>query len=137
MSVYVTDRTNLQLDVPSENKDAVSFWKGATLSAHPAGSGCRLADATALSRRCIGLATLGASVGFAENIRTEGWLESFDWTLVTDSVALSPNTFYFLSLTPGKLTATAPTVAGQIAQRIGISLNSTLMQLSIGEPITL
>src|SRR5207245_420482 len=100
------------------------FWYGAPISSHPAG-GCLLARASTPIRRCIGLARIGAGIGHSELVQWEGIFDMNDWSRVCGTVLLSFNTDYFLGLTPGTLTVTAPSIVGQFVQRIGRSISTT------------
>ena len=53
----------------------------------------------------------------------------------TSLIGLTPLSQYFLSATPGAVTATAPTTAGHIRQPLGNALSATELSVEIEEPI--
>ena len=119
-----------------ENKSLVPFWTGAAIACHPTG-GCILANATSPCHLCVGLATVGAPPSHSELVQWEGTFEYNDWSRIIGSPFLSMKTSYYLSSTPGMLTALAPTEIGQTVQPIGYSLSRTELQLNFGQPTLL
>lgn len=81
-------------------------------------------------------ASIDASVtGF---VLTDGVLTSADWTTVTGAATLTAGSTYFLDpVTPGMLTTTAPTTAGQFVVRIGTAVSTTMLEVTISRPIKL
>jgi len=56
----------------------------------------------------------------------------------TQLTGLTPGTYYFLSdTTPGGVTNTPPSTSGYIAQRLGVAINSTTLDVEIEDPIEL
>ncbi|RLE64922.1 MAG: hypothetical protein DRJ47_06505 [Thermoprotei archaeon] len=56
----------------------------------------------------------------------------------TQLTGLTPGTYYFLSdTTPGGVTDTPPSTSGCIAQRLGVAINSTTIDVEIEDPIEL
>jgi hypothetical protein len=49
---------------------------------------------------------------------------------------LTPGRTYYLSTTPGKLTATPPTATGSVVQAIGFSITPTSLHVGLGNPVT-
>jgi hypothetical protein len=114
----------------SAQNNGTNFWVGAALARHPSGSGLILADATSIARKAVGLATIGAAVGFSETAQLDGLFQMNDWTQVVGSPTLQALSDYYLSATPGRLSAVAPNVPGQIAQAVGFSLSSTTLMVN-------
>jgi len=119
-----------------QNKGS-NFWIGAAVARHSSGTGLILADATAMVRRSIGLATVGALTNFAEDVQLEGPFVLNDWTAVIGAVSLQPETDYFLSATPGMLTPISPSISGQISQPVGFSVTPTTLIINIEQAILL
>jgi len=56
----------------------------------------------------------------------------------TQLTGLTPGTYYFLSdTTPGGVTDTPPSTSGYIAQRLGVAINSSTLDVEIEDPIEL
>lgn len=99
------------------------------------------ANAKATSR-VIGLmydpTTAAAAIG---NVATDGILvgTTAQWDAVTGQTGgLTFNSAYFLDpVTPGKLTTTPPTTAGQCNTLIGTAISTTALDLEIAPPILL
>lgn len=127
------------LGYEAENKDAGTIPAGAAVAVHGSGTGVRLADAVSNGRDCAGLALAETAVGFAADVRTEGLFQLADWSAVTTeaSTTLAARAVYFLSATPGKITATPPATAGQRLQVIGRAVSTDTLDLAIGDPILL
>lgn len=53
----------------------------------------------------------------------------------TAVTGLTPGATYYLSNTPGGITVTPTTVAGQIAQEVGFAVSATLLRVNIQEPV--
>jgi hypothetical protein len=119
-----------------ENRGAVSFWPGAAIACHHSG-GCLLAKSSSPCNLCVGLATLGAPPSNSEMVQWYGTFETSDWSRIIGSPFLSLKTPYYLSSTPGMLTAVAPTEVGQTVQPVGYSMSRTELQLNFGQPILL
>ena len=56
---------------------------------------------------------------------TEGSIERVDWTAVTGTALLTPGAVYYLGLTAGTLTSTAPTTTGQHVVAVARAVSST------------
>jgi hypothetical protein len=54
----------------------------------------------------------------------------------TSVTGLTPGVTYFLSNTPGGVTSTPTTVAGQICQEVGFAVSATVLRVNIQEAIT-
>ncbi|MHA1873138.1 MAG: hypothetical protein ACTSVB_03395 [Candidatus Heimdallarchaeaceae archaeon] len=56
----------------------------------------------------------------------------------TQLTGLTPGKYYFLSdTTPGGVSDTPPSTAGHIAQKLGVAINDTTIDVEIGDPIEL
>lgn len=72
------------------------------------------------------------------SIQYGGVLDSADWTAVIGSANLTAGSAYFLDPTsPGQLTTTAPTTAGQFAVFVGRALSTTELLIEVARPIGL
>lgn len=120
---------------PALNKDAVAFWPGAVVATHGSGSGAVLASAADMGKVAVGVSIDAALVSHNGTIQTGQTLELSDWTAVIGSTTLSPAGLYFLSVTPGLLTLTPPSMTGQIVQQIGRAVSPTVLEISIQPPI--
>ncbi len=97
---------------------------------YDAGSGsfrCRKADATTAGKQAHGF--VKASVLNAGNATIYRRGSSDGRT------GLAPGN-YFLSTTPGGITQTAPSAAGNVWQKVGVGASGTVLEFSAGEPIT-
>jgi len=74
-------------------------------------------------------------------VQTDGILvaTTVQWDAVAGTTGgLSPGTVYYLdAATPGQLTATPPSSAGQYLVRIGLAVSATELDISIRDPIKL
>lgn len=87
--------------------------------------GARLAVATGAATMAHGVAN-SAATGAGQIIEINwlrGWIDSIG--------GMTPGTLYWLSTTAGAVQNTAPSVAGQIQQPIGLALTATQMALDI------
>lgn len=127
------------LGFTAENKDAATIPAGAAVAVHGSGTGVRLADAVSSGRECVGLALAATGVGFAADVRTVGLVQLADWSAVTEESAttLAARATYYLSATPGRITATAPTAAGSRVQVVGRAVGTDTLDLAVGEAILL
>lgn len=97
--------------------------------------GLARADTQAKSR-VSGIARDTVASGFALEYSADGKLTLSDWTSATGSVALTPNSVYYLSDTGG-ITTTAPTTAGLYLVEIGRAASTTTLDIEIKRPILL
>jgi microcystin-dependent protein len=97
--------------------------------------GVARADDAAKSR-VAGLSSTTTTTGNTDTFMAAGRFELADWTAVTGSAALTPNSIYYLGATGG-LTTTAPIAAGQYVVEIGRALETTVLDLCIKRPILL
>lgn len=97
-----------------------------------------LASAAAIgTARVCGLAVSNAVAATSVSYSPDGVIELANWTLITESVTLTPGAVYFLSTNPGKLTPTAPTASGQVVIAVGNALSSTKLAIELQSPILL
>lgn len=55
----------------------------------------------------------------------------------TQQTSVPPGELFLSAATPGKVTGTAPTAAGQTVQRVGFGVSATAFNFQAGEPIVL
>ena len=113
-------------------QDSVTATAGETLTAgdfvYFNGSGAVLkADATSLAKQAKGYVNAGVS-----NAATATVYFDDSNTALT---GLTVNVPYYLSITPGTATTTAPTTATQIVQRVGFANSATNLRVDIEEPV--
>ena len=87
-----------------------------------------------------GLSTTVSILGGGCQYKMEGLLELTDWTDATEDGAstLSPGSFYYVSSSnAGKITATAPSGAGNFVVQVGFAQSTTKLNLQIQPPIKL
>lgn len=109
------------------NKGATSFWMGAAVARDLSGSGFVLANNSSVAGATIGLACLGAPAGQPEIVQIGGLFSLDSWTPVTGTANLAALGSYWLSSTPGMLTASVP-IAPAAAQLVAVSISPrTLM----------
>lgn len=90
----------------------------------------------------IGLsATVSAAAGASASVQSDGVLSATtaQWDAVAGTTGgLAFGTLYYLDpATAGKITATAPTTAGQYVQPIGRALSTTDLEITIGPSVLL
>lgn len=101
-----------------------------------AGFQCMLADADDDAKaEVIGLALTSAALDAYVTVLTDGVIEVADWTNAAGSATLTPGSSYYLSGTPGVLTATPP-ATGNIVH-IGRALTPTKLEISLERPVKL
>jgi len=87
-----------------------------------------------------GLSQVTVNQGGGCQYKMEGLLELNDWSNATENGAstLSAGAFYYVSSTsPGKITTTAPTGAGNFVVQVGFAQSTTKLNLQIQPPIKL
>lgn len=86
------------------------------------------ADANAIAKAAVGFVLASVANAASGTVYFEG--------TITGLAGLTPGAPYFLSASAtGGVTATAPTGAGQIVQRIGFAVSATEINFEAGEPI--
>jgi len=119
----------------AESAEAVTSGMPVYGTAGLAKVGVARAD-TAAKSRVVGLALNTVGSGFSVTFLVSGRIERADWTAITGSVALTPNSVYYLSATGG-LTTTAPTTGGYSLTEVGQAVNATTLNLTIKRPLLL
>lgn len=85
------------------------------------------ADATSLAKQAKGYVNTGAANAASVTV-------FFDDSN-TAKTGLTVNVPYYLSLTPGEITTTAPSAATQIVQRVGFANSATNLRADIEEAV--
>lgn len=102
--------------------DLVNLYLDTTLKA-------RKADASGgMSKQADGYVIAAVSTGQTATVYFDG--------TITGLAALTIGAKYYLSATPGAVTATIPTTAGHIAQYVGKAMSATELTFEPAEPIT-
>lgn len=139
------------LDAPQSGGDQIVLTNdevGAVVIGAPvyidAVAGFKKAQANAAgTANTRGLVAQSPSIGAAATgpVQTDGALSATtaQWDAVTGQVGgLTFNTTYYLDpATAGKLTITAPTTVGQLVQKVGVGISTTIMNVEIGSPVLL
>lgn len=107
------------------------------VAVHSSGTGIVKANATDTSKPAVGLMTADTADTISGAVQTDGPFTLADWTAVIGSASLAAHTLYFLSTTGGLLTATPPSVGGNVVQRIGRAVSATTLAIEIGPTILL
>lgn len=89
-----------------------------------------LADATAVGKEAIGFIEAGVAQGEVASLLGAG-------NTMTGLSGLTPGASYFLATTPGELTATPPSTAGNVFLKVGVALSATELLFQPEAPITL
>ena len=124
--------TSEAIIVTAENKDSVIILKGQPLKIHPSGTGVQLASQSSVCRVFAGADT---AVGAAVPVRAAGIITLSDWASITGSSSLTAGGVYYLSGTPGQLTATPPTSG--FLQQVARALSLNSLRIAIEQSILL
>lgn len=89
----------------------------------------RKADATNTGKPACGFVLAGVTSGETATVYFSG--ENSSVTGLTLGSA-----YYLSAATPGAVTATAPTTAGNVRQYVGRAVSATLLVVQIGDPVT-
>lgn len=104
----------------AENRSGVSLPAGCPVTPYsPGGVGFIAANASSAQTRSVGLLASSVGPGFAAVVQTSGVMALSDWTAIVGTVSLVVGARYFLDSTPGRLTTTSRSVAGQLFQQVG------------------
>lgn len=115
----------------AENVTGVTFLKGQVIGRSVTlDKGYVLADNSAVASQAIGLCADGAKNGAGTIIQMVGVFVLADWTPVIGAATLAARTVYYLSATPGMLTAVVP-VGPAIIQKVGRSLSPSVLSLNL------
>ena len=80
----------------------------------------------------VGLSLGDYSPGQSGEYTTGGPISVDDWTLVSGSADLQPNTIYFVSpIDPGKITTVCPSATGQYVIIVGTALSARMLNIEI------
>ena len=91
----------------------------------------QLAKAVSSYQNTVGLSLTNTNPSFACTYQTSGVFTLSDWTNVTGTALLVPNSFYFLdSNNFGKLTNISTSIPGQYSIRIGYALDTINLDIS-------
>lgn len=130
------DVQNLNITAPLINNDAVTITKGMPLYVYSAGNVRRAVSSALASSKVCGLCYDDSVVsGGNVIVQVSGQIELAVWTSITGTAALTPNAYYFLDSTSGRLTESPPT-SGFITL-VGIALTTTKLDIKINDPIQL
>lgn len=119
------------------NREAVDLPAGTPVSVHPSGLGFLRASAADNSRNAVGLLAADAAAGAATEATLGGVVTLDDWSAVAGAATLSPRAVYFVGVTPGTLTSTPPSAAGNVVQAAGVAVGPYSLDLSVNPPILL
>ena len=110
---------------------------GQPIYVDPTSGQLRLASAaTFASSMVAGLAQVATLATFAAPVATTT-LTLSDWTAVIGAASLTKGARYFLGVTAGSLSTTAPTTPGQSVVSVGIALSTTQLEITPTPPILL
>jgi hypothetical protein len=86
----------------------------------------RKADASAPGKEAHGFILVNATTGNPVAVYFGGSM--------TGLVGLTPANYFLSATTPGAITSTAPSTAGQVEQKLGVATSATILNFSAGEP---
>jgi hypothetical protein len=135
--VIQADSLGINITPLLTNDDPSTVTLGMPMYVYDSGGLVRKAINTTLaSSKILGL-VYDASVLTTNpvTLQTKGQFTMSDWTSVIGSQYLTPNTYYFLDSTTGRLVSTAP-LSGFITC-VGIAINHIILDLNIETPIKL
>jgi hypothetical protein len=133
-----------EIQVPQvslENEDVVAIEKCQVVYSDVDGKINRARAHSLITAKAIGFASSNIDIGASGFIRVDGVLDADQplWNAVIEEgsvVGLSPGTIYYLSaITPGFITAVAPSDPGLYVVAIGRALTSTIMKIEVEYPI--
>jgi hypothetical protein len=120
---------------PAVNRDTTTIFRGQVVAIHP--TGIWRANASDDTRNAVGLMSEDTAVGAQNNVVTDEVFTVSDWTNVIGEETLEPGAIYFLDVVSGKMTTTAPTIPGQVAQQVGRAISSIALDIECEEAILL
>lgn len=88
------------------------------------GAKCRKADASSAGKPAHGFVLAGVTSGANANVYHEGSLSGLTGVTAGD--------LYLSATVPGSFTATAPSGTGQVVQRIGVGVSTTVINFEAG-----
>jgi hypothetical protein len=116
------DTSTVQASETIAAGDFVNIWNSG-------GARVRKADATTAGKEAHGFALAGITSGASGPVYFEGRNTGVTGQTIGANV--------FLSTTPGLATATAPSAAGNVVQRLGVAISATEINFEPQPPITL
>jgi len=120
-----------------ENKNGSDLVMGQPVASYTSGTGFVAASALAVATQSFGLLNEDVAATISGTIRFIGLITLADWTAVIGAATLAPRTTYYLSETPGKLTATPPTSLGSVVQQVGVAVTPTTLDVAIKQSVLL
>jgi hypothetical protein len=90
---------------------------------------CRKADASTPGKEAHGFVLTAVTSGTNATVYFEG--------TNTQCTGLTPGVLYLSASTPGGVTSTAPTVSGNVVQRVGFAISTTSMNFQSEIPVVL
>lgn len=90
----------------------------------------RKADATAEGKEANGFVTAAYALGASATVYTEG-------NILSGMSGLTPGARYYLSTTPGQVTAVPVSAAGNVDQCVGVAASDTTLVFAPEDPVTL
>jgi len=136
------DATVAEVDVVTmENANAAALVAGSAVYCDAAGTVDDACADAAGTVEVLGLVVTEIAIAGSGSIQTDGILaaETAEWDVAAGTTGgLTAGTVYYLDpTTPGMLTETAPTAAGDFVVRIGKAISTTELEISISQPIKL
>lgn len=89
----------------------------------------RRTDATTEGKECVGYVLAGVSSGSPATV--------FFTDRITGLSGLTPGARQYMSTTPGAMTATPPSTAGNVVQMVGVAVSTSVVVFDPEDPITL
>lgn len=129
------------MEITAINGEAGAIVIGAPVYVSAAGTVKKAQATSAALEKCVGLVS-DASIAAAATggVLVNGLLAATtgQWDAVTGEVGgLTPGAQYFLDVTLGLLSQTAPSAAGQYVRRIGRAFSTTEMLVEISQSVLL
>lgn len=121
----------------AENKDTETIRRGQWVAIHASGSGVVRANASDDSRNAVGMMSEDTAVGATQNVVTDEVFTLSDWSNVIGSTSLRGGVRYYLDVVSGRMTTTAPSTLGQVAQYLGRALDTLRFEIEVGEAVLL
>lgn len=119
------------------NLEPSSLTPGELVCGNSGSTGCLRASSQTTPAIGFSLNTVTTNSPAAIITSQGAYLTQANWTTVTGTNLLTPNTVYFLSLVLGKLVTTPDMSTALFVQPIGVAINSTTMKYTIEEAIWL
>ncbi|MDR3639072.1 MAG: hypothetical protein P4L84_35030 [Isosphaeraceae bacterium] len=117
------------------NKSAGTLPAGTPVCVDATGIGVQPAGALGTANPAVGLLRQSCAPAAVATIVTFGNFKLADWTAVTGTTTLAARATYYLSETPGQLTTTPPSAAGDTLQIMGVAVDPYTLDLDPSVPI--